>query len=308
MKPEKAPELSTDKLSIALLPPGLSLLDGFSSVLIGGDEAEAFLQGQFTNQILDLPVGAAQLNAYCNPKGRVIAVFWLLNSGAEYRLVMPTDLVESLAKRLTLYKMRAKVTVDIEDKVALVGAVNLDATNDLTDIGFSHFSVDENRMLYTGPATGLEALPDRLATPLFVQAYWKLAQILHGEAQVYQSTSESYIPQHINLDLVNAVSFSKGCYPGQEIVARLRYLGKLKQRMIIGVAESTSPLSPGMDVFSDGSKVGSVVDAVFCGSNQICCVNIAAKLIDEGKIHLAEMAGPLLQRLPPPYRITVEKE
>ena len=117
---------------------------------------------------------------------------------------------------------------------------------------------------------------------------------------VYAATAESLIPQHMNLDLVNGVSFTKGCYPGQEIIARLRYLGKLKQRMIIGLCKTMETQQPGNPVFTKergAQKAGIIVDAVSAGTFQYLSVNVPASHLDSGDIHIGCQEGTVLQLL-----------
>ncbi|NNC99850.1 MAG: folate-binding protein YgfZ [Gammaproteobacteria bacterium] len=307
MNPAPLPELAIEKLSISALPPGLALLSGFSCIEVSGDEAAGFLHGQLTNEIQTLDLASAQLNAYCNPKGRAIAIVWLLKDHTAFQLLLPNDLAPSIAKRLSLYKMRAKVNITVTETRSLIGAVNCDDPARFENSGFDIYALDAHRSLLVGPDSNTRKLIDGGAIPLFNHDYWKLTQILSGEPQVYQSTSESLIPQHINLDLVNGVSFSKGCYPGQEIVARLRYLGKLKQRMIIGYFNADTPLAPGTTVYSGEKKSGSVVDLVGVGGTQVASVNISAGLIEQGEIRLENPDGPLFYRLTMPYQVTTEK-
>ncbi|MYJ51753.1 MAG: folate-binding protein, partial [Gammaproteobacteria bacterium] len=139
---------------------------------------------------------------------------------------------------------------------------------------------------------------------------WKLCDILSGLPQIYAETVEECIPQHVNMDLVNGISFSKGCYPGQEIIARLKYLGKSKYRLCAATAEAPKPVFPGEPLFTaeqPRQKAGVVIDAVATGKGR-CCLSAMLK-IDRGEhppAHLGSADGPGLTLGSLPYSVPVE--
>jgi len=156
-----------------------------------GSDATAFLQGQLSNDIEALAVGATQLAGYHNPQGRVIALLRLTRAApGEILAQLPLELVEPVAQRLRRYVLRSKLAIDVPDAAAAAAGA-------------------------TGTATTRS----------------RLADIAAGLPQVYAATSEQFVAQMLNLDCIDAVSFTKGCYTGQEVVARAHYRGRVKRRM-----------------------------------------------------------------------------
>jgi len=292
------------------LDPALVTLNGFVCVNVTGEEAVSFLQGQFTNDISNLENGVCLLNGYCNPKGRALAVTWLLKKEDGCFLLVPHDIAEGFIKRLQMFKMRAKATIEVESNLAFLGSINPPKPIVSLCGSTSYWELDNNRSVISVNADEKDDLVSQIGLPLVDQDYWNLGQILAGEPMVYANTVEALIPQHMNLDLVNGVSFTKGCYPGQEIIARLRYLGKLKQRMVIGRCNGSEDQAPGNPVFTQEKgeqKAGVIVDAVNVGEFQYLSVNISASHIDDGDIHIGSQHGTVLERIPVPYDITLEK-
>jgi len=246
------------------------LLDHFILVSVGGSDAEKFLQNQFSNDISKIKNAQVQLNAYCNPKGRVLAMLYLVKRpDGGYWMIMPGDLSDALIKRLRIYVMRAKVTIDVEEEQAMIGL--LGERNTLTDLSAYSFAGYIKRDIVIGDPKKLYGKVDQLDNVLDSD-YWKLCDIVSGLPQVYAKTIEQCIPQHLNMDLVSGISFSKGCYPGQEIIARLRYLGKSKYRLCVASVVSEKMIAPGETLFEKGQpekKAGLVIDAVQCKRNVV---------------------------------------
>ncbi|MBX2837757.1 MAG: hypothetical protein KTR35_12935 [Gammaproteobacteria bacterium] len=296
--------------SVTDLQPAMAQLSGFHAIRVSGEDAAEFLQSQFTNQMANMSVGDCQLTGYCNPKGRALAVMWLLKTSSEYILLLPEDLAETLSKRLMMFKMRAKVDIKPDACHQIFGVIDPSGKHLSLKDSCEIWPIDAKRAFASSVAGSGEMNPNENTVQVFDHDYWKLAQILAGEPMIYTSTYEALIPQHMNLDLVNGVSFTKGCYPGQEIVARLRYLGKLKQRMITGYCESQAEIGPGTPVFTKekgDQKAGIVVDAVKLGDQTAVSVNIPATHIENGNIAIGSTTGTPLDRIQAPYPITLEK-
>lgn len=249
-------------------------LDSHALIEVTGDDARDFLQGQFSNDLSEVgdaanPARRCQLNAYCNPKGRVLAVMRLVRHDRGWWMVVPAGLADPLISRLKMFVLRARVEIAPKPQTALLGLIN-------------GAQCTGGRGLERVPVRGVVPRQMMIGEPQAVDAFiranalepasgdgpWRLADILSGIPQVYAQTAEQFIPQMINLDRVGGLSFTKGCYPGQEIVARLRYRGRVKQRMLAGVARGLAGLAPGDPVYCDQRagqnprKVGQVVDAV----------------------------------------------
>lgn len=245
------------------------LLNHLSLISVSGSDAEKFMQNQFSNDISGISDDQVQLNAYCNPKGRVLAMLYLMKrSGGGYWMIVPNDLTDELIKRLRIYVMRAKVAISIEEEHAMLGL--LGEREELTGLHTYQFTGHVSRSIAIGkpePLYDEMNILDNILNP----DYWRLCDILSGLPQVYSPTVEQCIPQHINMDLVSGINFSKGCYPGQEIIARLRYLGKAKYRLCTASVVSEGMIEPGQALFEkghDSQKAGIVIDAVKTEKNK----------------------------------------
>ena len=291
---------------LAALSTGGASLDHLATLRIEGQEAASFLHSQFTCDVNALAVGEQVPGAYCNPKGRAIAVFHLLRDEDGFFLLLPEDLADTVVNRLRMFRMRAKAEIDTLTDTKVIGLIgsyqespsalwNLDDYRSLT------FACKESPIV---AAAGTERV--------LYSDYWRLAGILAGDPQVFASTSEAFIPQQINLDLVGGVSFRKGCYPGQEIIARVRYLGRIKQRMIAASLhnDGSSP-EPGTGLFTPNrpdQKSGMVVDVVSSGNITWVLAMIPFELLHQGDIHLGSVDGPLLNRIDLPYALDSVEE
>ncbi len=295
----------SDIRSLEDLPSGIMRLESLKTIRVEGEEAEQFLHNQFSSDVGALTAGQQQTGAYCNPKGRTLAVYRLLRDDTGFNLVLPDDLAETVSRRLTLYRMRSRVEIGIEEQTGVLGYIG-DAPQSANT-----WRLDDRRtMRLTADGPVPDSAPGQQA-PVLPGEFWKLAAILAGEPQVYAATSESFIPQQVNLDLVGGVSFSKGCYPGQEIVARVRYLGKIKQRMTSAVIHDAGAVAvPGTPLFfrdQPDRKAGMVVDAVrFLDSTWLTAM-VPVEVLDAGEIHLGAADGPRLSLLPLPYSIKAER-
>jgi folate-binding protein YgfZ len=184
---------------------------------LNGSDVQPFLQGQFSNDIDALEVGVVQLNAYCQHQGKIIALIWVMKKSDDFYLSFASDLAEIVTKRLTMFKMMSDVTItDVSDELIQLGMVDQEFNG--------AFKLNDQQ------SVALVESIDGLG--LDNESEWVLACIANGVAEVELKTSEKFVPQLLNLDIDEVgVSFTKGCYPGQEVVARLHYLGKSKRRM-----------------------------------------------------------------------------
>jgi folate-binding protein YgfZ len=251
-------------------------------IAVHGPDAVAFLQSQLTNDLQHLVVGQLQLNAYCTPKGRLLAVFDCWRNTDTVFLQLPREILAPVLKRLSMFVLRAKAKlVDASDEWSTAAVFGPGAAASLgraglspPDVGKTHVTgatllarlrdsprVAE-RFLVLAPRAEAQALQARLRDVRAVgSAAWWWTQIDAGVANVFASTQEKFVPQMINLEVLRGVSFKKGCYPGQEIVARSQYLGKLRRRMAI--AHIDGETSAGADVFAlgDAQAIGTVAMA-----------------------------------------------
>ena len=284
-------------------------LDHLQLVRVTGEDAENFTQAQFSNDVSELDNERAQLQGYCNPKGRALAILRLLRHHEHgFWMLVPVSIAEPLLKRLQMFVLRAKVKFEVEQDYTALGLLGpLPAGAENGDIYQVEGHIERKVGIFpNSQLPGAQANTD----VCLHHDFWKLIDILSGIPQVYQATSEAFIPQNINLELVNGVSFRKGCFPGQEIVARLKYLGKSKQRLAIASVESSKIVQPGDEIFSEhrpDQKAGMVVDAVeIDNSTYQASVMIPAVQPSSGAMHIGSVSGPALELQPLPYSIPAE--
>ena len=291
-----------------------------------GPDTPAFLQGQVTSDVRQLTPTHSQLSAYCSPKGRMLAIFRLFRRGDSYYLRMPRERIEPLLKRLRLFVLRAKTTLeDASDQLVRIGLAGPHAAALLENaLGMAPAQVDAvvqtkeiTAIRLPGPQPRFElhgGLQDISAlwnaflgrtTPVGAEP-WHLLDILAGIPTVYTETTEAFVPQMTNLQLINGVSFRKGCYTGQEIVARTQHLGRLKRRMYLAQVDSATRPHPGDELFSPQTgttqSAGKIVAA--CrhpeGSYAVLAV-VAIDCAEDGRVLLGDATGAALNFAPLPY-------
>ncbi len=236
---------------------------------ISGDDATAFLHAQFTNDVAALPEGAAQWNGWCSAKGRLLATFLLLKRPGGYLLMLPAEIAAAIAKRLGMFVLRSKVRIeDASARYVRLGIAGRkagvivarhwghvpDRLRSVVVEDAACVALDPDRFVLFAPAEAAPGLFDMFAesaTPAGTDA-WEWTSIHSGIPTILAATQDAFVPQMANFELVGGVSFKKGCYPGQEIVARTQYRGILKRRMALAhMAASSSPVpEPGQKVYS----------------------------------------------------------
>ena len=240
-----------------------------ASVEVRGTGAEGFLQAQLTSDLATLAPGRVTLSAWCTPRGQVRNLFWLVRrqDGARFSLVAPAGEAEGLVRGLRGFVLRARVEMErTGDQV--VGAAG----------SGSEALVSGRFGAVPAPGSAVES-GDRLAIrpPGFPDRFlllgpeappagasddeWRRLEIAAGIAWLTDETRESFIPQMLDLDRLGALSFEKGCFPGQEVIARTRYLGRLKRRLYPGRLPAGERPMPGDPVRSEGRSVGTIVAA-----------------------------------------------
>jgi folate-binding protein YgfZ len=248
---------------------------------ISGADAVPFLQGQVTNDVKLLDGHTSHYAGYCNPKGRMLALFFAFGHLDHLHLQLPKTLIEPILKRLKMYVLRSKVTIeDVSDRIRRFGVAGNGSEAALQEI-FGQvpqqphvLATLENGVIVRLPGptprfqiysdeTHAAAVWDALAAshrPIGKPA-WDWLEIQAGIPDVYPETQEAFVPQMLNLDALGGINFKKGCYTGQEIVARTHYLGKVKRRTQIAHVDSTEPPSAGADILvAGGSEVaGNIV-------------------------------------------------
>ena len=266
----------------------IASLSHLAEVRISGADAETFLQGQLSNDVQLLTPTRAQLSSYNSPKGRMLAVLTLLRDAQGIVAEVDRGVVEATVKRLRMFVLRAKVQLEIgataalgiagPDAVSLLQRLDLPAPEEaLQTRPQGELTVLRRmgacpRFSIHGTAAALEALHSRLPGDIArgSEQDWRRLDILAGVPVVFPETSDHFVAQMANLDTLGGISFNKGCYTGQEIVARVHYLGKLKQRMFR--CESASrDVKAGTPVYLEGEAqaIGEVVQAVNTGAGSL---------------------------------------
>jgi len=194
----------------------ITLLNNRSLIQISGQDSEVFLQSQFSNDISKIQDNKIQINAYCQHQGKIIAIIWVFKKNRKFYLSIPKDLLELVISKLNVFKLLSKVEIlDFSEKIYQYGLIN--------EANEKAFKINENLALLTTR----EVIPD-----CDDSSRWEVACINEKLPEIYHTMSEKLTPQALNLDINEiGVSFSKGCYPGQEVVARMHYLGKPKRRL-----------------------------------------------------------------------------
>jgi tRNA-modifying protein YgfZ len=288
------------------LPGRAFALPDHRVIALSGRDASAFAQAQLMNDLKLLAPGRWQWNGWLTPKGRVIALFALLKFDEEtlWLLVPDADPV-TLASALQRFVFRAKVAIAVRDDLHVEGAFALSQQargNELAGDPASGVELDFSAD--AGPRT-LRIVPDSTAShdAVWMQR-WAAFDLAHGLPRLPASQSDHWTPQQLSLDRLNAFSVKKGCYPGQEIVARSQYLGKLKRRMLLASID-VNKAKAGMEVFSSSDPeqpCGMVVNAESNhqgGSD--CLVEVKMAATEDGTIHLGSAAGPQLRFGSLPY-------
>jgi hypothetical protein len=295
-------------------------------IRVAGEDARTFLQGQFTNDIRDVTEGWSQLSAYCSPKGRMLANFRIFLHQGDYFLQMPRDTYQTVLQRLPMFVLISKVKVsDASDEIVSIGLAG-DCAEGLLQRQFTKVPGKPGEVAQHGGITlirlpgeparyQLSGTPEAVVTSwsqLSQEAqpgnrdYWSLLDIRAGIPTIYRETSDAFVPQMTNMQQIDGVSFTKGCYTGQEVVARMKYLGKLKRRMYLASVDTDARPVPGDELFAPGSAsgqgAGKVVDARPApggGFDLLAVTEI--KNFEEDNLHLLGDTGPKLKLGTLPY-------
>lgn len=294
-----------------------------------GDDAATFLHGQLSNDFTLLGLAQARLAAYCSPKGRMLASFVALKrSPAELWLACDAQVLPAALKRLSMFVLRAKARLtDASSEITAIGLTGPRAEAWLGDAArlavWGKSDVAEasivrlpdaalpdgrlqRRFVWFGPRPAAQTVSAEL--PALPLEQWQWLEVMSGVATVSAATVEQFVPQMLNYELVGGVDFKKGCYPGQEIVARSQYRGTIKRRAAI--VHAPVALSAGVEVFASndpGQPAGLVAQAApspLGGHSAIVELKLAA--LEAGSLHLGAPDGPALSVGRLPYSVPVD--
>lgn len=247
----------------------IAKLEQYGLLQVAGADARAFLHAQLTNDVQNLAPGMARYAGWCSAKGRLLATFLVVPCADGFLLQLSRDLVPVVAKRLSMYILRSKVKISDATgewlqyglwDVAPGGDLSVTQAKDRIEV-----AIDANRTLL------ITKTPQSVDT---AAGDWPLAEVRAGRPLIVLATQDQFVPQMVNLELAGGVDFHKGCYPGQEIVARAQYRGAVKRRM---VRLRGAALHPGQEIYSDdtpGQASGTVVNAA--GDESLAVLQVAA--------------------------------
>jgi hypothetical protein len=316
----------TEASATRSIPEGAVRLVHTGVLAVRGADAASFLHSQLTNDFTGLGIGEARLAALCSAKGRMLASFVGFKRGPdEFWLACRTDLLAATLKRLRMFVLRAKAQLEeLGEPVALLGLAGPNAAawlraaapdaapmpvwgHRLLDNGASIVRLPDGagqpRWLCAAPAdvaTGMLGALPALALP-----DWDWLEVQSGVAPVQAATVEAFVPQMLNYELVGGVNFQKGCYPGQEVVARSQYRGTLKRRALL--VHGDAAMAAGQEVYWSGDAgqpsgvVAAAAPAAGGGHDALAELKLAA--IESGSLHLGSADGPVLSLSSLPYAL-----
>lgn len=278
------------------LPEFIAPLTDFSVIRVSGIDAEKFLQGQFSCDLREVNNEQSRMGTANTAKGRAYAIFRIAKQQDDYLIRLPSVIAKDFAERLNKYIVFSKATLTPDENLCMLGFSGepsilnklLNNTAPLPTEVDQSINVGGNLVIKvpseTGPRYEIWANFETAQSLLTVeqqsqpkielgtQALWNWSEINEGIAEIYPETQESYVPQMLNLQHLNAISFKKGCYTGQEIVARMKYLGKLKKEMFLLSATAGTAITPGADIYTKDAerKIGSVVRTINHATTKTC--------------------------------------
>lgn len=310
----------------------LADLSHYALIEASGDDVVEFFQGQFSNDIKLVTEETSQLSAYCNPKGRILANFRIFKRNGNYFLLMRSDIIEATLKRLRMFVMRSKVGLtDRSNELSRIGISGENSTNALANF-FDKLpentdnSVTENditvikiagrlsRYEAHGPVDKIIELWEKLDKDavLIGENSWNLLTIRAAIPEIVARTVEAFVPQMVNLQAINSLSFTKGCYPGQEVVARMHYLGKLKRRLFIASIEADELPTPGEAIMTSNEneqKVGQIVTASWSKDKKVECLAVLQiEKAEKEALHIGSSTGAKLELIDLPYSLEDDKK
>lgn len=301
----------------------LNSLDQLGLIAFAGEDAQAFLHAQLTSDVSSLAPNQSQYSGYCTAKGRLLASLLLWRTEQGFYVQLPSPLREPIQKQVSKYILRSKVKArDAGGEFVGLGVAGESAEAGLRQLFGNVPRADHDvarhdditiirlpvgRFEIVAPHEKAAAVRDALAADAQAAGpeYWDWLDIRAGIPVITPATQEEFVPQMVNLDLIGGVSFTKGCYPGQEIVARTHYRGRLKQRMYLAHIESEAAPQPSDKLYSADlgeQSSGMIVNAAPApGGGYDALAVIQMKSAEAGRVRWKGLGGPALELLPLPY-------
>jgi folate-binding protein YgfZ len=322
---QQARQLTTTQLAVGFVAP----ITDLGLIALDGEESASFLHNQLTNDVEHLGLDEVRLAGYCSPKGRLLASFLMWRSASTIFLQLPRDIQPAIQKRLSMFVLRAKAK--LSDASALPGhQVVLGIGGGLAEAAlqtwfdslpakpFAKLDHPLGTLVRVADVFGApryqwqmsvdtaQTVAPALADKLSVGGNdaWHLSEIHAGVPVIAKATQEQFVPQMVNFELLGGVNFKKGCYPGQEIVARSQYLGKLKRRTtLVSIADASA--AAGMEVFATADPeqpCGMIVNAAPNGNGGVdALVEMKLAAIEAASVRLGSASGTALAFLDMPY-------
>ncbi len=293
---------------------GVVRLDTLGVIRAVGEEAVKFLQGQLTQDVALMGDSDARLAAFCTAKGRMLASFMMFRRGPqEVLLVCSRDILAPTLKRLQMFVMRAKVKLsDASEALPVYGIAGPTLQALVAQLGSTSLKIDVGpaSLVFLAPAGAVpralwvtDAAEPAPAGPVLSAELWLWGNVHSGIAPITTPTVEAFVPQMLNYESVGGVNFKKGCYPGQEVVARSQFRGTLKRRGYL--VHGDEAMAPGQEIFHTGDAnqpcgtVALAAPSPLGGFDGIVSMQTAAAT--SGELHLGAAGGPALGLLPLPY-------
>ncbi len=298
-------------------------LSQFGTLRVSGEDAQSFLQNLLSNDIREVSDSRAQFSSLNTAKGRLLATLLIWRADQDYLLQLPRELCEAICKKLSMYVLRAKVKVsdtgDATVTLGISGALAQDILaaqfgalpqrplDTLQIASGSVIKLGDTRYLINTTASSAAELWTALGQHARAagSTCWDWLNIRSGIPVILPATQEQFVAQMVNLELIGGVNFSKGCYPGQEIVARMQYLGKLKRRMYLAHLDNSDTPQAGDELFSpemNGQSSGMIVNAAPAPDGGFdLLVSVQSSSRDTQPLHWKSLQGAILRFLPLPY-------
>jgi len=284
-----------------------------------GADAATFLHSQLTNDFTGMGLSEAKLAGYCSAKGRMLASFVAWKSAHdEVLLACHASVLPATLKRLTMFVLRSKCKLsDASAELKLFGVAGPSARSVCGDARvWRKHETDGASAIRLPDAAGLPralwvAPAGAPALPAITLDAWQWLEVQSGVPVIEAATAEQFVPQMLNFELVGGVNFQKGCYPGQEVVARSQYRGTVKRRMFL--FDVDAPAAAGQEVFHSadpGQPAGMVVNAAARpdGSGRSALVEIKLAALESGSVHLCAVDGPVMTRGELPYAVVLDAD
>ena len=292
---------------------------------IAGEDAQSFLQGQCSNDVAAVGSSTAQLSSYCTPRGRMLSTFYLCQWQNKYRMILSADNAEQVITRLKMFILRAKVDITPSENNLLLGISNSGAGDLLRQLDIpapaENYQCASNEFCLCINIPGIsqryliladERLKEKIDQldinnlHIYSDEYWQWLDIMAGIPNITQASQEAFVPQMANLELINGVSFTKGCYPGQEVVARLHYLGHANRRLFRIEANSPQVIQAGDAVYQQDCQqaAGKLVTAVALGNNDYAGLGVLRiEAVQQNKLFIGSPGGAQARIMPLPYEV-----